>query len=225
VQQRWKTARDAYIRCKATLNNMPSGSGAKKRKKYVYFECMQFLENKRELNTEDSIVSNEEPNQTAGNEEAFEPQGNQGTVVEGNQGTVEPQPSTSNINSQIPASSGRKFTRTRKKYNYEDEFDKEMLSLFKDNAKKMENDDMAFFCSLLPITKNFSTEQKLIFRRDVLQKALDISRLDPDRPGTSNSFVSSDSNSVTYPATLSFQTLPVQSYLVEEPSNIEQYNI
>lgn len=259
MQQRWKTARDAYVRCKATLNNVPSGSGGRKRKTYVYFEFMKFLDNKRELNTEDSILSNEEPNQreTAGNEGAVvshptgnegadvsHPTGNDGAVVSqptGNQGSVESQPSTSdsyniNLNNPRPASNrGRNFLRAqRKKNRIEDEFDREMLSFFKENAKVMQNDDMAFFSSLLPITNTFSIEQKLLFRQAVLEKAYEISRLDSDRPATSNSFsVSSDSqhsNFITmYPVVQSpIQTLPgqpnfQQTYLVEEPSsNIEQ---
>lgn len=76
---------------------------------------MKFLDNKRELNTEDSILSNEEPNQneTAGNEGTvvYHPTGNEGAVVTqstANEATVESQPSTSddsniNRNSQRPA--------------------------------------------------------------------------------------------------------------------------
>lgn len=107
-----------------------------------------------------------------------------------------------------------------------------MLTFFKENAKVMQNDDMAFFCSLLPITETFSIEQKLIFRQEVLQKAFEISKLRPDRPGTSHSLTSSDSqhtNPVTlYPVEQPPQTQPgqsniQQSYLIEEPSsNIEQ---
>lgn len=99
MQQRWKTARDAYVNKMASLNNVPSGSESKKRKTYVYFEFMKFLDNKRELNTEDSILSNEEPNQneTAGNEDAVvsHPTGNEGAVVTqptANEATVESQP-------------------------------------------------------------------------------------------------------------------------------------
>ncbi|XP_022836217.1 uncharacterized protein LOC111363608 [Spodoptera litura] len=110
VQQRWKTARDAYVRCKATLKNIPSGSGGKKRKTYVYFEFMKFLDNKRELNTEDSILPNEKPNQN----ETAEYQ-NEGAVVSqptGNEGTLEPQHSTSddsniNQNSKTASNGGR----------------------------------------------------------------------------------------------------------------------
>ncbi|CAH1976803.1 unnamed protein product [Acanthoscelides obtectus] len=58
VQQRWKTARDAYTRCKAALNNIPSGSGGVRKKKYVYFEFMKFLDKTQQLNTEDSILKN-----------------------------------------------------------------------------------------------------------------------------------------------------------------------
>lgn len=172
--------------------NVPSGSGGKKRKTYyVYFEFMKFLDNKRELNTEDSILSNEEPNQneTAENEGTVvsHPTGNEGAVVSrptGNEETVEPQSSNSddsniNRNSKRPAfNRGRKFMRTQCQKNCnEDQFDREMLTFFKENAKVMQNDDMAFFNSLLPITNTFSIEQKLIFRQEVLQKAIEISRL------------------------------------------------
>lgn len=231
MQQWWKTARDAYVRCKAALKNVPSGSGGKRRKTYVYYDFMKFLDNKRELNTDDSILPYEEPSQN-------ESDGNEGAVVSqptGNQETVEPQPSTSNDfninqNHQRPAPvRERKFTRTRQKNRNDDEFDKEMLTFFKENAKVMQNDDMAFFSSLLPITKNFSIEQKLMFRQEVLQKALEISRIGLNRPGTSHSFTSSDSqhsNYMTlYPVVQSpIETLPgqsnnQQSYLVEEPSS------
>lgn len=46
VQQRWKTARDAYMRCKNVLKNTPSGSGGSKKKVFIYFEDMKFLDKK-----------------------------------------------------------------------------------------------------------------------------------------------------------------------------------
>ncbi|CAF4947139.1 unnamed protein product [Pieris macdunnoughi] len=62
---------------------------------------MKFMDNKRELNTEDSILPNEEPNQneTTGNEGAVvsHPTGYEEAVVtepNGIQGILEPQPST-----------------------------------------------------------------------------------------------------------------------------------
>ncbi|CAG5029292.1 unnamed protein product [Parnassius apollo] len=39
----------------------------------------------------------------------------------------------------------------------------------------MKNDDMAFFSSLLPITKSFNIRQKLLFRSEILRKAMEIS--------------------------------------------------
>lgn len=56
VQQRWKTARDAYVRCKATLKNTKSGSAGGNKKKYVYSDCMQFLDKKHIIDAEDSIL-------------------------------------------------------------------------------------------------------------------------------------------------------------------------
>jgi len=59
--------------------------------------------------------------------------------------------------------------------NEEEYFDREMLIMFKENPKLLQNDDMSFFCSLLPIIKTFSNYQKFLFRSAVLQKAIEIS--------------------------------------------------
>lgn len=55
------------------------------------------------------------------------------------------------------------------------DFDRKMLKMFKKNTKLMQNDDISFFCLLLPIIKTFSNHQKLLFRSAVLQKAIEIS--------------------------------------------------
>lgn len=59
------------------------------------------------------------------------------------------------------------------------DFNREMLKMFKENMKLMQNDDMAFFCSLLPITQSFNNHQKLCFRSEVLKKAMEIASLNP----------------------------------------------
>lgn len=48
----------------------------------------------------------------------------------------------------------------------------------------LQNDDMAFFTSLLPITKSFSIIKKLTFRSEVLKIAMMIHNCDiaPSRP-------------------------------------------
>ncbi|CAI6356658.1 unnamed protein product [Macrosiphum euphorbiae] len=89
-----------------------------------------------------------------------------------------------------------------------------MLNMFKENSKLMQNDDMSFFCLLLPIMKTFSNHQKLLFRSAVLQKAIEISSSSSEvRPGTSHTFSISESqhsDASTYHITESYTEVPQQ---------------
>ncbi|CAG4967661.1 unnamed protein product [Parnassius apollo] len=64
VQLRWRTARDAYMKCKNSLKNVKSGSGGGKKSKYVYFEHMQFLDIKLIVDTIESINECQNTNET-----------------------------------------------------------------------------------------------------------------------------------------------------------------
>lgn len=57
VQKRWKTARDAYVRDRAKLKKIKTGDAAKRIKKYVYFDNLQFLERTLDLNKYETMIS------------------------------------------------------------------------------------------------------------------------------------------------------------------------
>lgn len=192
VQQRWKTARDAYVRCKASLKNTKSGSaGGNKTKKYVYFDCMQFLDKKHIVDTEDSIIvesqntiNESQPNsKIVTNDDALN-----STLPSTSEGSNFCKPKQTET-----ATAERKNVQARRKRIRDEDrdFEREMMNMFKENTKLMQNDDMSFFCSLLPILNTFSNHQKLLFRSAVLQKAIEISSGSSEvRPSTSQTFFS-----------------------------------
>ncbi|XP_045783183.1 uncharacterized protein LOC123879495 isoform X2 [Maniola jurtina] len=293
VQQRWKTARDAYIRCRNIIkNNSSSESGRKK--VYVYFDDMRFLD-KKHLAQDDSC-DNHQAIPTASNIDApsksnHEVQGTSNRYTQtANRGSTSncdtstpkrdtstskrdtstpkrdtstpkrdtstskrdtstpkrdtstskrdkttqnldtsnrdssmsnhrastskrdtlamydtPGPSidtqtsndTQNISNQdsLPpkstlnddTASQRVFTENhpnkrlkkgqRKRKQAGTDFEKEMLTMFREHTKLFQNDDLTFFMSLLPITKAFTNHQKLVFRSEILKKAMEIENM------------------------------------------------
>ncbi|KAF9409264.1 hypothetical protein HW555_004777 [Spodoptera exigua] len=172
-------ARDAYTRSKAAIINTKSGSGGGAiKKKYIYYDHMRFLDKKHTVQVEDSLMADD--SQTNISVPDFEPEP---------EPQPEPQPSTSTIfdtrvfeqKNTEPASQtsqnkkNRRITKSKRSINKEEfEFDKQMLQMFKENSTILQNDDMAFFTSLLPITNSFSISQKLTFRSEVLKIATKI---------------------------------------------------
>lgn len=210
MQQRWKTARDAYMRCKNVLKNTPFGSGGSKKKVYIYFEYMKFLDKKHQAEVEDSIESNQATpsaiNQdipSISNQDVPSTSSQDIPRSTGLEVNTELQKSVAQENStdsNFRNKHSNKNQRKRKQTDT-DEFDKEMLKMFKDNAKLFKNDDMNFFMSLLPITEKFTTHQKLIFRTEMLKKAMEISNMHnpyeiTSRPNSSDSYFSQQSESI-----------------------------
>ncbi|KAG5888281.1 hypothetical protein JTB14_006669 [Gonioctena quinquepunctata] len=173
VLQRWKTARDAYVRCRAM--NTKSGSGSEKRKKYIYFENMQFIDKKHVEKTEDSFEANQDTiNASQIHNVQLIKQETSHDVHSSNQNAInDDQYDTDASETNIMVQSEPQ--KRRRKNSEEFDFDREMLQILKDNSKLMQNDDMAFFCSLLPIMQTFSMNQKLLFRSEVLKKTMEIS--------------------------------------------------
>lgn len=139
---------------------------------------MRFLDKKHTVQVEDSLMADD--SQTNISVPDFEPEP---------EPQPEPQPSTSTIfdtrvfeqKNTEPASQtsqnkkNRRITKSKRSINKEEfEFDKQMLQMFKENSTILQNDDMAFFTSLLPITNSFSISQKLTFRSEVLKIATKI---------------------------------------------------
>ncbi|KAF9405661.1 hypothetical protein HW555_013709 [Spodoptera exigua] len=202
VQQRWKTARDAYMCCKNFLKNTQEV----KKKVYINFEDMKFLDKKHQAEVEDSIESNQATpsaiNQdipSTSNQHVPSTSSQDIPRSTGLEVNTELQESVAQENS-TDSNFRNKHCRKRKQTDT-DEFDKEMLKMFKDNAKLFKNDDMNFFMSLLPITEKFTTHQKLIFRTEMLKKAMEISNIHnpyeiTSRPNSSDSYHSQQSESI-----------------------------
>nr|XP_022904555.1 uncharacterized protein LOC111416693 [Onthophagus taurus] len=185
IQQRWKTANDRYVRCRNTLKNTRSGAGGGKLKKYVYFDLMEFLDKHHAVGIEDSLQKSQSTitNMTP-RSETIEDTNVITTALPTMSTTSNTQNSissstegTSQITSVIPPNfPGTKRNRLKRNKNdaENDEFEREMVKMFKDNTAMLQNDDMAFFASLLPITKNFTIQQKLHFRSEVIKIAMEI---------------------------------------------------
>ncbi|KAG6460558.1 hypothetical protein O3G_MSEX012060 [Manduca sexta] len=87
----------------------------------------------------------------------------------------------------------RKVQKRRNICTDDKDFKREMLKMFKENMRLMQNDDMAFVCSLLPITQAFNNHQKLSFRSEVLKKAMEIANLNPSHDPLELSHVGTES--------------------------------
>ncbi|KAF5271251.1 hypothetical protein FQR65_LT17669 [Abscondita terminalis] len=148
--KKWKNIKDRFIKDHRMYSK--SGSGACKRKKYVYYDILQFLVAQTERQNTESNVSQEarspELNED-GQEEAEEfPQSLQGA---------------SNIQRPTAATS-------RSKNNFE----KKLLDILESRqlpiAYNDENDDdLNFFKSLLPTLKTLDEQQKMEFRVQMMQ--------------------------------------------------------
>lgn len=181
---------------------------------------MQFLDKKHIINTEDSIV--ESPNIMDESLTNSKPTTNDDALPSTSKDSnfCQPEQTAAAKPKNVQAKRFKKRTR-----NEDDNFDREMLNMFKENTKLMQNDDMSFFCSLLPIMKTFSNHQKLLFRSAVLQKAIEISSSSSEvRSGTSHTFSTSESqhsDASTY-ITESYTEVPQQ---YEAPDDDSTYSL
>ncbi|KAF0717650.1 MADF domain-containing protein [Aphis craccivora] len=136
---------------------------------------MQFLDKKHIVDTEDSIIvesqntiNESQPNsKIVTNDDALN-----STLPSTSEGSNFCKPKQT----ETATAEWKNVQARRKRIQDEDrDFEREMMNMFKENTKLMQNDDMSFFCSLLPILNTFSNHQKLLFRSAVLQKAIEIS--------------------------------------------------
>lgn len=125
---------------------------------------MRFLDKKHPVEIEDSLTANDsrakisvadfEPQSSASQDytPASQPSNNQ-------EYTPVSQPSNSQENNPVSQSSQKNIkrkTKSKRSINKEDsDFDKQMLKIFQENSKIFQNDDVAFFASLLSITSTF----------------------------------------------------------------------
>lgn len=135
---------------------------------------MQFLEKKRTVHTEDSISANQNTNDasqiynvpstsqittSACTSSPSDNVANQNTINETNFSV----PSISETAAKLQVEQ-KKARQKRKRNNNEDaDFEKEMLKMFQENSKLMQNDDMAFFSLFYRLQKHLVPIKNYIF--------------------------------------------------------------
>ncbi|GBP14685.1 hypothetical protein EVAR_9593_1 [Eumeta japonica] len=148
VQQRWKNARDCYVKHKK-----------QKTTKYVYYDKLTFLEGSFEDYTDfyhneaDDTIPNVKTELDCSTDTAIQKSSSS------NEDVVEPN---------IP-----KYRQKRRK-RYKFEFQKDIFSPHIELSDDLQRDDVAFFLSLAPTINTFDNNQKIIFRSKVLQAAMEI---------------------------------------------------
>lgn len=147
---------------------------------------MRFLDKKHPVEVEDSLIANSSQEKISVPD--FEPQPSTSQEY-----TPVSQPPTSPDNppaSEPSQNNIKRKTKSKRSINKDDsDFDKQMLKMFQDNSKILQNDDMAFFVSLLPITNTFTISQKLAFRSEVIKIANMIYENTTYRSHSSSTFI------------------------------------
>ncbi|KAL4717919.1 hypothetical protein ACJJTC_001337 [Scirpophaga incertulas] len=147
VQQRWKTARDAFFRTKNAIKKTPSGSAAPKYKKYIYYEELSFLAPTVENEVDESLNDSSLPSPSVNIDNTLDSMGTSENTQD------------SDILMQQVFSNTQLVSRLT-------------VVLIQHHHKNLDlaADDLAFFASLGPILKSFDVGQKLEFRRECYEK-------------------------------------------------------
>lgn len=176
IQQRWRTARDMYKKEKLA-GNVSSGSGAKKKRKYEYYDILTFLDRVTDTATDDSLLPEADDVVTPSSAALPSPS---------TSSTLTPLPSTSASTNQksIPASAPPTQKKREKAMS---SFENTLLGYLKNNQLELESDDLAFFQSLQPTLKRFTTYQKMMFRTKVMQviMEMEMQNINYSMPGSS----------------------------------------
>ncbi|CAH2000292.1 unnamed protein product [Acanthoscelides obtectus] len=202
IQQRWKTARDAYFRTKNAMKKTPSGSAAPKYKKYIYFDELSFL-TQSDLN---EVVESLKENRPANMDNMALPgntvpsENTQDSDMPTHQASSNTLQKDQNDHAVGSGTSQRPWSQKRKnkpqqKNQENSPFERDLLTLLKNQTPDIAADDLAFFSSLGPILNSFDIEQKLEFRSRVLRDAMEIKNYNY----RSNSSLSSHSHDIRSP--------------------------
>lgn len=185
------------------MKNQPSGSSAKKFKKYIYYDELMFLNPSTDNDFDESMISsppvNEaspenvtSPENTESLENISSPQNvtspaalPENIASPENTVTSENTQRASNHGSQNPWIQKRK-NRPRQTNQENSSFERELLTLLSNQTPDLASDDLAFFSSLGPILRDFDIEEKLEFRARVLREATAIKNM-RNRPSSSSS--------------------------------------
>lgn len=179
IQQRWKTARDAFVRFK---------NGRSEQKRYVFYEELKFLNKRRvssrlreeklpiQCKVEKSSVCEDDEEESISDSMLEDDVVLNGEMVKCE--VTETLNPTITVHDPLGSSSSTTVntpnSHSNKRMASSDDFDDELMQLVKDDVKMMKNDDLFFFMSLKPVTEQFTVHQKLLFRTEVLKKAMEI---------------------------------------------------
>lgn len=155
VIAKWRAIRDNYVRSLMKLEqNSKSGSAAKRVKLYVYFDQLAFLNKGRQLRpTESSFVGEETEDSAEITENEIDREAEE--VAE----HQELSPNTT-------PTSGR-----RRKMNKPD-VERALVDFMEAHSSKknlLDDEDLAFFYSLLPTLRTLTLQQKFSFRFQTMQ--------------------------------------------------------
>ncbi|KAL4149729.1 hypothetical protein QTP88_003605 [Uroleucon formosanum] len=152
IMAKWRTIRDNYARnLKKNGENSKSGSGAKKIRLYIYADQLSFLGKTKELrNTESNF-----DHVTAAEEEIYS--------IDQNEQVRDDDGSPS------PTSSATEKAKTKIKKPDVERALIDFMESHKVPKKPLENDDLAFFYSLLLSVQSLNMEQKFMFRMKTMQ--------------------------------------------------------
>ncbi|XP_028158253.1 uncharacterized protein LOC114351292 [Ostrinia furnacalis] len=148
IQQRWRTARDSYKKDRIFEKNNPSGFSSK-RKKYVYYDILTFLDG----------------TENAGDESPCE------ELYEESHSLVETLLETPEVK---PRSNKRRYKVLKRANKTKSGFGAH--TCLKPNQLQLESEDLAFFQSLQPTLKRFTRYQKLMFRTKVLNIVMEMEK-------------------------------------------------
>lgn len=151
IQQRWKSARDAYRRDKSKLSTLKSGQAAKTYKKYIYYENLNFLNKTLELNETDTNFMEESQN------------------AEDMSEVEDP------VNESVDEEE-RVNTKTNKRKRKQD-IDEKLMEFLNNSKKSEDNGHRAFLESLLPTLNTFDEVKSLQFRAEVLRIMMEIKNI------------------------------------------------
>ncbi|XP_049872585.1 neurogenic differentiation factor 1-like [Pectinophora gossypiella] len=178
IQQRWKTARDAYIRCKSQMK-----AGTLK-KKYFYYDYLSFLQKNFGENPEqsppsasyDPLAPSSSDTHTVMKLESMDDDSeNEYNEPEEDDNDREHEPEDGSPQEDDDEEPPPEIRKPLKRKLTSNGVNKQILKMCKENSARMKNDNMSFFMSMLPIVNKFNDQQKLMFRSEVIRVAMEIS--------------------------------------------------
>ncbi|KAG5895824.1 hypothetical protein JTB14_028528 [Gonioctena quinquepunctata] len=195
IHQRWKSARDQYLKTKSAEKN--SNPDSKYKRKYIFADSIKFLDAVTGHQTtlkvkKESIASSD--------------------AADSSEETFHYQPDTEEILN--PA-----YRRKKENENLT-QFETQILKMLKTNNDMFFDEDITFFNSLLPTIRRFTPEQKFYFKGQVMQLAASIAYPNIDMQGHHMLTPDFGDNLTTIPTTSgTFVDVPTEESPWSERSN------